>query len=282
VLLPLQDMNLADRPGRRPFRRPAVGGQGAHPRRYARSVYLELHHETGKMPDLVCVLPRGSRRAAGSTLATPSFTLLVNRRCAHRLHLQSPPGRQARSHRAAGEGSFHPLPTHAHGAGAGRRQASIRARRRSRSITVQIEVELTELGVLRLALVNEERHKRWRLISTLRKPLAAEEPAAEGQDGESRRQAGGRFRGGERIGLFYGKKQSSRKGQRQATDEGSGAHPRPGAKPLEHRPAACPVAGAVSGHHAPRPPPWRTENTWLYLAGSCCGRATAANSTLGG
>jgi hypothetical protein len=74
------------------------------------------------------------------------------------------------------------------------------------NVTVQLEAELTERGVLQLALVNEERKRRWRLDFNLRKPLEAiaSESKAEslGVSPQALQQ------GIERITLFYGKGQA--------------------------------------------------------------------------
>ena len=208
VLLPLQDMNLAIAQGAAHFGALLSAAKGRIRGGYARSVYLELHHETGKMPDLVCVLPQGFEEGGRVTLATPSFTLLVNRPVRFTAYTSNRrPDDKPGAIVPLGEGSFHPLPT-MHTALALDDDSFNPRKAAEQSITVQIEVELTELGVLRLALVNEERHKRWRLDFNLRKPLAVDEPAAEGRTENLGVKPEAVAAAAERIGLFYGKKQS--------------------------------------------------------------------------
>ena len=209
VLLSLQDMSLGIALGAAHFGAVLTFARERIRGGYARSVYLELHQEqAGKAPDLVCVLPQGFEEGGRLTLASPAFTLLVNRPVRFTAYTSNRRQQdQAGAIVPLGEGGFHPLPP-LHTALALDDDAFNPRKAAQQSITVQLEAELTELGVLQLALVNEERQKRWRLDFNLRKPLVAGESTAENKSEDIGVAPQALKAATERIALFYGKKQS--------------------------------------------------------------------------
>jgi hypothetical protein len=106
-----------------------------------------------------------------------------------------------------GEGGFHPLPP-LHTALALDDEAFNPRKAAQQGIAVQLEAELSELGVLQLALVNDERKKRWRLDFNLRKPLLGGESTAESKAEDLGVAPDAVKAATQRIALFYGKKQS--------------------------------------------------------------------------
>jgi molecular chaperone DnaK (HSP70) len=173
--LALQDMSLAVARGAAGF---AALAQGA-PQRigggYPRSVYLELQPEDADaIPDLVCVLPQGFEAGGRLKLATPAFDLLANRPVRFSAHTSNRrPGDVAGSLVALDSAAFHALPPLHATIVVGDENFNPR-KAAAQSISVQIEVELSELGVLRLSLVNETVRGRWELEFNLRKPLEAQ------------------------------------------------------------------------------------------------------------
>lgn len=209
VLLALQDMSLGIALGAAHFGAVLTFARERIRGGYARSVYLELHQEqAGKAPDLVCVLPQGFEEGGRLPLASPAFTLLVNRPVRFTAYTSNRRQQdQAGAIVPLGEGSFHPLPP-LHTALALDDDAFNPRKAAQQSITVQLEAELTELGVLRLALLSEARQKRWRLDFNLRKPLVAGESTAENKSEDIGVAPQALKAATERIALFYGKKQS--------------------------------------------------------------------------
>jgi len=268
VLLSLQDMSLGIALGAAHFGAVLSSARERIRGGYARSVYLELHRERAdKAPDLVCVLPQGFDEGGRLTLASPAFSLLVNRPVRFTAYTSN-----RRTEDRAGdivalsEGAFHPLPP-LHTALALDDDAFNPRKATQQSITVQLEAELTELGVLELALVNAERHKRWRLDFNLRKPLLAGEFSAESQGEEVGAAPQALTAATQRIALFYGKKQS--------LDEKD--NPKQLVKDLERIFSrersrwSVPLLRALWPELYPgitrRNRSLAHENTWLYLAG---------------
>lgn len=175
---------------------------------YPRSVYLELQPATADgLPQLVCILPQGFEEGGRLKLATPSFELLVNRPVRFAAHTSN-----RRPDDAAGmvtpldPEAFHPLPVLDATIVVGDSDFSAR-KATGQSIGVQIEAELTDLGVLRLALVNEQMAGRWELEFNLRKPLV-ERPALASDTSRPAETAPAALDAAKaRIELFYGAKQ---------------------------------------------------------------------------
>jgi molecular chaperone DnaK (HSP70) len=209
VALSLQEMSLAIAEGAAYFGAVLASGQGRIRGGYARSVYLELHRERpDKTPHLVCVLPQGFEEGAALKLASPRFTLLVNRPARFSAYTSNrrnddKPGALV----ALDADGFHPLPP-LHTTLTLEEDSFNPRKATEQNVTVQLEAELTELGVLQLALVNEELGKRWRLDFNLRKPMIEREPAPEIKADTTGVQPAALQAALERITLFYGKKQS--------------------------------------------------------------------------
>jgi molecular chaperone DnaK (HSP70) len=207
--LQLADMSLAIAAGAAHFAALLGGGAGRIRGGYARSVYLELRGaEPGRAPALVCVLPQGFEEGGVHILTAPAFNLLVNRPVRFTAYTSNRrPEDRPGDLVPIGEG-FHPLPP-LHATLALDAEAFSARKAAEQTVQVQIEAELTELGVLQLALVNRQWHKRWRLDFNLRQPAAAEPAAAPAL-------AAGSAGPGvatealeaalERIGVYYGKK----------------------------------------------------------------------------
>lgn len=207
--LALQDMSLAVARGAACF---AALAQGA-PQRigggYPRSVYLELQPEDADaMPDLVCVLPQGTEAGSRLKLAAPAFDLLVNRPVRFSAFTSNRrPGDVAGSLVALDPAAFHALPP-LHATIVVSDENFNPRKAAAQSISVQIEAELSELGVLRLSLVNEAVRGRWELEFNLRKPL--EEQTSERRDATRLPAASpAALEAAQvRIALFYGTKQA--------------------------------------------------------------------------
>jgi hypothetical protein len=173
---------------------------------HARGVYLELHREVAEVtPDLVCILPQGAEEGGVTKLASPRFDLLLNKPARFTAYTSI----RRRGDRAGAivkldDKDFHPLPP-LHTTLTFDESAFDARKALERRVQVELEIGLTELGVLQLALVSAERQKHWRLDFNLRKQgIAAPASSADdpGVDPEALRRAG------ERINLFYGKKQA--------------------------------------------------------------------------
>jgi molecular chaperone DnaK (HSP70) len=211
--LALQDMSLAVARGAARFASLAEGARERIGGGYPRSVYLELQADRDAMQaPLVCVLPQGFEEGGRLALETPAFELLVNRpvrfsACTSNRRPQDRAGDIVMLDRAA----FHPLPPLYATIVVDADAFSARKAAEQR-LGVRLEGELTELGVLRLALVGVRGEGRWDLEFNLRKPLA--EPAQREGEGERARvepppvATGAIEAARSRITLFYGKKQA--------------------------------------------------------------------------
>ena len=209
VHLALTDMSLAIAQGAARFAALPDGSQERIRGGYPHSVYLELEREAAETaPRLVCVLPKGFEEGGTLKLAKPAFDLLVNRPVRFTAYTSN-----RRLDDAAGAlvtldpNAFHPLPT---------LQTTIvldadRFKPRTASehtVSVQLEARLTELGGLRLALVNKDSGRSWELEFNLRKPVAAEVVADPGKPVSSGVTTEAIEAAAARCELFFGKKQS--------------------------------------------------------------------------
>lgn len=212
VMLALDEMSVAIAQGASYFGALLEGRNGRIRGGYARSVYLELQRQSpGRAPNLVCVLPQGFEEGGRLKLASPSFSLSVNRPVRFSAYTSNrrqddQPGALV----ALDADVFHALPvlhttlTLDAGEFAPRKAAG-------QEVVVHIETELTELGVMQLALVTADGRQRWRLDFNLRKPVSAEDPAA--APGPEATPAGlgvsadALAAARERIGAYFGKKQ---------------------------------------------------------------------------
>lgn len=210
VQLSLQDMSLAIAQGAAEFA--ALLGTDRERIRggYPRSVYLELQRDDREQtPRVVCVLPQGFEEGGMLKLASPVFDLLVNRPVRFTAYTSNRRRDDvAGSIIALDSDAFHPLPP-LHTTLVLEDDAFNPRTAALQSVSVQLEARLTELGVLQLALVNDEMGKRWLLDFNLRQPLAAEPPAAAQSPADSDRIAAEVLDAAQaRIALFYGKKQT--------------------------------------------------------------------------
>ena len=209
--LDLPDMSLAVARGAACF---AALPEGAAERiggGYPRSVYLELQpDDPAAMPELVCILPQGFEEGGRLKLAAPAFDLLVNRPVRFAAYTSNRrPDDAAGSLAPLDVEAFHPLPPLLATIVIDDENFNPRKAALQR-IDVQIEAELTDLGLLRLALVNDAVRGRWELEFNLRKPLA--EPAKNETDARDSTPTAevspaALDAAQARIALFYGTKQ---------------------------------------------------------------------------
>lgn len=211
VALALPDMSLAIAHGAARF---AALLDGTAPRirgGYARSIYLELLRDhSARTPNLVCILPQGFTEGGKLRLDAPTFALLVNRPVrftayASNRRPEDKPGTIV----ALTQDAFHPLPPLHTTLTLGGEAFNPRTAAELK-VEVHIEAELTEIGVLRLALVSAERGERWRLEFNLRKPLRAVEAPAPVRPAEKLPVSPETLQAAaDRIERFYGKKQAT-------------------------------------------------------------------------
>ena len=146
---------------------------------HARSVYLELQSGSeAAVPDLLCVMPRGTMAGETISLEKHVFQLLVNRPVRFQAYSSlHRPHDQAGDIVPYSEEEFHPLPP---------LQTVItvsRSAARNDTVAVRLESSLTELGMLQLYLVGASSEQRFRLDFNVRRGLldnsgeTPEEPA---------------------------------------------------------------------------------------------------------
>ncbi|MGB7987779.1 MAG: Hsp70 family protein [Candidatus Methylophosphatis roskildensis] len=209
VQLALQDMSLAVARGAASFAALPDGAAERIGGGYPRSVYLELQpDDPDAMPELVCILPQGFEEGGRHRLAAPAFELLVNRPVRFSAYTSNRrPTDAAGSLTPLDIETFHPLPP-LHATIVMDDENFNPRKAAEQSISVQIEVELTDLGVLRLALVNEAVRGRWELEFNLRKPLAAQASKAPDVAQAAEVAPAALDAAQARIARFYGSKQS--------------------------------------------------------------------------
>src|SRR4029453_17447777 len=119
--------------------------------------YLELQrHEGEKTPRLVCVLPQGFEEGGVLELASPAFHLLVNRPVRFTAYTSNRrAGDAAGTIGALDADAFHVLPP-LHTALVLDDNRFNPRKAEGQRVRVQLEARLTELGVLQLALVDDQ------------------------------------------------------------------------------------------------------------------------------
>ena len=207
--LSLQDMSLAIAQGAAHFAALLESGREGIRGGYPRSVYLELQRqEAEKTPRLVCVLPKGFEEGGVLELAAPGFHLLVNRPVRFTAYTSNRrAGDAAGTIVALDADAFHPLPPLHTTLALGRNGFNPRKAEAQR-VRVHLEARLTELGILQLALVDDETREQWLLDFNLRKPSPAQQPAEPGEPAALGVPVEAAQAAQARIALFYGKKQS--------------------------------------------------------------------------
>jgi molecular chaperone DnaK (HSP70) len=176
---------------------------------YPRSVYLELQRQAAeKTTRLVCVLPQGFEEGGMLKLSSPAFDLLVNRPVRFTAYTSNRRADDAAGTIVTLDGdAFHALPP-LHTTLVLDGNAFNPRNAEEQRVRVQLEARLTELGVLQLALVDDQTGQHWLLDFNLRKPPPAPQPAEPGETDSHRVPPQALQAAQSRIALFYGKKQS--------------------------------------------------------------------------
>jgi molecular chaperone DnaK (HSP70) len=213
VMLALEEMSLAIAQGASYFGALLEGRAGRIRGGHARSVYLELQRDSpARAPNLVCVLPQGFEEGGTLELASPSFSLSVNRPVRFSAYTSN----RRKDDRAGtlvplDADVFHPLPVLHTTLALDAADTSLR-KAAAQEVVVHLEAELTELGVMQLALVTADGGRRWRLEFNLRNPVAADEarawPESESKAADLGVPPETLAAATERIGVFFGKKQA--------------------------------------------------------------------------